>query len=119
MNLKVEYLGEIKVIFEMALGNESENQVGSIHEKNQRSKISWDYPFKMILKERRYIVLESCDNSQRQEGDRWVQAWGFIILFSATFYKDNMSLFLPKIMIVFLAVYPPIFETSVRHNYRI
>ena len=45
MNLKVEYLGEIKVIFEMALGNESENQVGSIHEKNQRSKISWDYPF--------------------------------------------------------------------------
>jgi hypothetical protein len=41
MNLKVEYLGEIKVIFEeMALGNESGDQVGSIHEKNQRSKIS-------------------------------------------------------------------------------
>jgi hypothetical protein len=33
MNLKVEYLGEIEVIFEMALGNESGNQVGSIHEK--------------------------------------------------------------------------------------
>jgi hypothetical protein len=40
MNLKVEYLGEIEVIFEMALGNESGNQVGLIHEKNQRSKIS-------------------------------------------------------------------------------
>jgi hypothetical protein len=40
MNLKVEYLGEIEVIVEMALGNESGNQVGSIHEKNQRSKIS-------------------------------------------------------------------------------
>jgi hypothetical protein len=41
MNLKVEYLGEIEVIFNMALGNESGNQeVGSIHEKNQRSKIS-------------------------------------------------------------------------------
>jgi hypothetical protein len=40
MNLKVEYLGEIKVIFEMAVDNESGNQVGSVHEKNQRSKIS-------------------------------------------------------------------------------
>jgi hypothetical protein len=29
----------------MALDNESGDQVGSIHEKNQRSKISWDYPF--------------------------------------------------------------------------
>jgi hypothetical protein len=40
MNLKVNYLGEIEVIFEMALGNESEDQLGSIHEKNQRYKIS-------------------------------------------------------------------------------
>ncbi len=41
MNLKVKYLGEIKVILEeMALGNESGDQVGSIHEKNQRLKIS-------------------------------------------------------------------------------
>jgi hypothetical protein len=39
MSLKVEYLGEIKVIFKMALVNESGDQVGSIHEKNQRSKI--------------------------------------------------------------------------------
>jgi hypothetical protein len=31
MNLKVEYIGEIEVIFEMALGNESGDQVGSIH----------------------------------------------------------------------------------------
>jgi hypothetical protein len=40
MNLKVEYLGEIKVIFEMALGNESGNQVGSIHEKKPEVEIS-------------------------------------------------------------------------------
>jgi hypothetical protein len=39
MNLKVEYLEEIDVIFKMALGNKSGNQVGSIHEKKQRSKI--------------------------------------------------------------------------------
>ena len=38
MNLKIEYLGEIKVIFEMALGNESGNQVGSIHEKTRGRK---------------------------------------------------------------------------------
>ncbi len=48
MNLKVEYLGEIEVIFEMALDNKSRDQGGSIHEKNQRSKISWDYPFKIL-----------------------------------------------------------------------
>jgi hypothetical protein len=30
----------------MALGDESGDMVGLIHEKNQRSKISWDYPFK-------------------------------------------------------------------------
>jgi hypothetical protein len=40
MNLKVEYLGKIKVIFEMAVDNKSGNQVGSVHEKNQRLKIS-------------------------------------------------------------------------------
>ncbi len=40
MNLKVKYLGEIEVIFEMALGNESGNQVGSIHEKNHRGRKS-------------------------------------------------------------------------------
>jgi hypothetical protein len=34
MNLKVEYLSEIEVLFEMAVGNESGDQVGSIHEKN-------------------------------------------------------------------------------------
>ncbi len=38
MNLKVKYLGKIEVIFEMALGNESGNQVGSIHEKNRGKK---------------------------------------------------------------------------------
>ncbi len=36
--LKFEYLGEIEVIFEMALGNESGNQMGSIHEKNQGTR---------------------------------------------------------------------------------
>jgi hypothetical protein len=46
MNLQVEYLGEIEVIFTPALGNESVDQVGSICEKNQRLKISWDYHFK-------------------------------------------------------------------------
>jgi hypothetical protein len=40
MNVKVEYLGEIEVIFEMALDNESGDQTGSIYEKNQWSKIS-------------------------------------------------------------------------------
>jgi hypothetical protein len=40
MNLKVEFLGEIEVIFKMALGNESGDMMGLIHEKNQRSKIS-------------------------------------------------------------------------------
>jgi hypothetical protein len=33
----------------MALGNKSGNQVGSIHEKKQRSKILWDYPFKATI----------------------------------------------------------------------
>jgi hypothetical protein len=33
MNLKIEYIGKIEVIFEMALGNKSGDQVGSIHEK--------------------------------------------------------------------------------------
>jgi hypothetical protein len=37
MNLKAKYLGEIEVIFETALGNESGDQMGSgsIHEKKQ------------------------------------------------------------------------------------
>ncbi len=30
----------------MALGFESGEKIGLINEKNQRSKISWDYPFK-------------------------------------------------------------------------
>jgi hypothetical protein len=38
MNLKVEYLGKIEVIFKMALGNESGEQVGSIHEKKPKIK---------------------------------------------------------------------------------
>jgi hypothetical protein len=57
----------------MALGNESGDQVGSIHEKNQRSKISWDYPFK----QRRFSVASGPKNSHyylypTQLGSRWV-----------------------------------------------
>jgi hypothetical protein len=40
MTLKDKYLGEFIVIFETALGDESGDQVGMIHEKNQRFKIS-------------------------------------------------------------------------------
>jgi hypothetical protein len=40
MTLKVEYLGEIEDIFETELDNETGDQVGSIHEKDRRSKIS-------------------------------------------------------------------------------
>jgi hypothetical protein len=40
MNLKFEYLRETKVIFKMALGNESGDMLGLIREKKQRSKIS-------------------------------------------------------------------------------
>ncbi len=60
MNLKVEYLREIEVIFDMALGNESGNQVGSIHEKNQRSIISWDYPFKAVWPHEHIWAPEIC-----------------------------------------------------------
>jgi hypothetical protein len=38
MILKVEYHGEIEVLFEMALYNESGDQVGSIHEKTRCRK---------------------------------------------------------------------------------
>jgi hypothetical protein len=38
MNLKVEYLGEIEIIFETALGNETGDQVGSIHKKRSELK---------------------------------------------------------------------------------
>ncbi len=40
MNVKVEYLGENEVIFKLAFVKESGDQVGSIHKKNQGSKIS-------------------------------------------------------------------------------
>jgi hypothetical protein len=39
MPLKVDYLGEIEVIFETDLDNETGNQVSLIHEKDQRPKI--------------------------------------------------------------------------------
>jgi hypothetical protein len=45
-NFKFEYLGEIETEFENILGQESGGQVVSIHEKNQRSKISCYCPFK-------------------------------------------------------------------------
>jgi hypothetical protein len=37
--LKFKYLIEIKVIFKTALGNETGDQMGSICEKDQKSKI--------------------------------------------------------------------------------
>jgi hypothetical protein len=45
-NLKFEYLVEFETEFENILGHESGAQVGSIREKNQRSKISCYCPFK-------------------------------------------------------------------------
>jgi hypothetical protein len=49
MNLKVEYLGEIDVIFETALGNESGNRVGSIHEKTRGQKSHETIPLRIII----------------------------------------------------------------------
>jgi hypothetical protein len=46
MSLKVKYIGKFKGIFEMALGYESADQVGSIQEKLEVIKILLDYPFK-------------------------------------------------------------------------
>ncbi len=43
---KFEYLGEFETEFENILRHESGVQVGSIHEKNQRYKISCYCPFK-------------------------------------------------------------------------
>jgi hypothetical protein len=40
MTLKVEYLCEYVVIFKTPLANKSRGQVGSIHEKDRRLKIS-------------------------------------------------------------------------------
>jgi hypothetical protein len=62
MNLKVEYLGEIEVIFEMALGNESGNQVGSIHEKNRVRKSRetipltvWKNSLTLVISRRKFL----------------------------------------------------------------
>ncbi len=44
--LKVDFIVEYEIIFKTALGYESLDQVGSIHEKKQSSKILWDYPCK-------------------------------------------------------------------------
>ncbi len=49
MNLKVEFLGEIEVIFEMALGNESGDQVGSIHKKTKGGKSRETIPLTMFI----------------------------------------------------------------------
>ncbi len=48
MNIKVEYLGEIEVIFEMALSNESGDQVGSIYEKSRGRKSRETIPLTKI-----------------------------------------------------------------------
>ena len=45
-NFEIEYLGEIETEFENTLACLSGAQMGSNHEKNWRSKISWHTPFK-------------------------------------------------------------------------
>ncbi len=39
MIFKTEHFGEFEVIFEMALGYKSRDKVGTMQEKNQRSKV--------------------------------------------------------------------------------
>jgi hypothetical protein len=58
MTLKVKYLGEFKVIFKLALGYESEDQMGLIHEK-KRSKILRDYPFKTTITAHAFVFRTS------------------------------------------------------------
>ena len=45
-NFVIEYLGENETEFENTSACLSETQMGSKHEKNWRSKISWHSPFK-------------------------------------------------------------------------
>ena len=45
-NLVIEYLGEIESEFENTLAFLSGAHMGSNHEKNWRSKLSWHTPFK-------------------------------------------------------------------------
>ena len=45
-NFVIEYLSEIETKFENTLDCLSGAQIGSNHEKNWRSKISWHTPFK-------------------------------------------------------------------------
>jgi hypothetical protein len=47
----------------MALGNESGDMLGLIREKKQRSKISWDYPFKYL----KDISTLKCRSFKEQE----------------------------------------------------
>ena len=47
-NFVIEYLGEIETEFENTLACLSGAQMGSNHEKNWRSKISWHTPFKTL-----------------------------------------------------------------------
>ena len=49
-NFVIEYLGEIEIEFENTLACLSGAQMGSNHEKNWRSKISWHTHFKQQTK---------------------------------------------------------------------
>ncbi len=48
--LRIQYLRKFETEFENILGCESGADIGSIHEKNQRSKISCYFPFKTSVK---------------------------------------------------------------------
>ena len=47
-NFVIKYLGEIETEFEHTLACSSGAQMGSNHDKNWMSKISWHTPFKLI-----------------------------------------------------------------------
>ncbi len=64
-NFKFEYLGEFETEFENVLRHESGVQVGSIHEKNQRWKISCYCPFKHFS----YTVADIWYLNQGPSGD--------------------------------------------------
>jgi hypothetical protein len=61
MNLKVEFLGEIEVIFEMALDNETADQVGSIHEKTRGRKSHETIPLNTVCTANiKYMLYSTC-----------------------------------------------------------
>ena len=56
-NFVIEYLGEIETEFENTSACLSGAQMGSNHEKNWRSKISWHTPFKNVFDKKEYEII--------------------------------------------------------------